>query len=150
ALGRASSARFRVVHFSVQVNHVHLLAEGDGSVALARGVQGLAIRLAKLVNRRLARRGRVWADRYHARALRTPREVRNALVYVWLNGRKHGVSGRGVDACSSGPWFDGWRGTTRPPRSRAPVLRGQTWLLRVGWRRLGLIGTEESPVQSGR
>jgi len=66
----------------VQVNHVHVLVEADGSTALARGVQGLSIRLAKAINRVLGRRGRVWADRFHARALRTPREVRNGLVYV--------------------------------------------------------------------
>ena len=70
-------------------------------------MQGLAIRVAKAVNRCLGRSGRVWDDRFHSRALRTPREVRNVLVYVLLNGRKHGVIGHGIDPCSSGAWFDG-------------------------------------------
>ena len=67
--------------------------ESEGTRALACGMQGLEIRLAKAVNRRLGRAGRVFTDRYHCRALRTPREVRNALVYVLLNGRKHAVKG---------------------------------------------------------
>jgi len=69
-----------VLQFSVQRDHIHLLVEAPDGRALSRGLQGLAIRIAKGVNRILGRRGRVWADRFHARALRTPREVRNALI----------------------------------------------------------------------
>jgi REP element-mobilizing transposase RayT len=89
ALAGASSGQFRVLHFSAQADHVHLLVEADAHAALVRGLQGLAIRLARAVNRLLGRRGRVWSDRYHARQLRTPREVRHALVYVLTNWRKH-------------------------------------------------------------
>jgi hypothetical protein len=70
ALGASSKRAFRVVHYSVQVNHVHLLVEADSAVALARGGQGLSIRLAKAINRLLERHGRVWSDRFHARPLR--------------------------------------------------------------------------------
>src|SRR5262249_22714935 len=75
-------------HFSVQSDHIHLLVEADEPAALVRGMQGLAIRVAKSVNRALKRCGAVWADRFHARTLRTPREVRNALVYVLNNVKK--------------------------------------------------------------
>jgi hypothetical protein len=125
ALAAASRLDFRIVHFTVQTNHVHLLVESDGTRALGRGMQGLGIRLAKAINRRLGRLGRVWSDRYHCRALRSPREVRNGLIYVLLNGRKHGVSGRGIDRCSSGPWFSGWRRRIEPP-GPAPVARPTT------------------------
>jgi hypothetical protein len=145
-LAVASRTRFRIVHFSVQVNHIHLLVEGEDGRAFERGMQGLGIRLAKAINRRLGRAGRVWADRYHGRALQTPREVRNGLVYVLLNGRKHGVHGRGVDPRSSGAWFAGWRRPVEPPREPAPVAQPRTWLLCVGWRRSGLIGVDEAPV----
>ncbi len=148
ALGAASSAAFRVAHFSVQTNHVHLLVEADDTRALSRGIQGLAIRLAKAINRRLARAGRVWADRYHGHVLRTPREVRNGLVYVLSNGRKHGVSGRGVDPCSSGAWFRGWKESIPEPRTTSPVVPPRTWLLRVGWRRSSPIGLEDAPVRT--
>jgi len=80
---------FRLVHYSVQTNHVHLIAEAAGRRALSRGMQGLAIRMAKALNRTWQRKGRVFADRYHDRILRTPREVRSALRYVLNNARKH-------------------------------------------------------------
>src|SRR6185369_3488108 len=89
AFALASKKHFRLLHFSVQNDHVHLVVEADRLSALQRGIQGLTIRVAKAINRVLGRRGRVWGDRYHARALATPREVRNALVYVLANWRKH-------------------------------------------------------------
>jgi REP element-mobilizing transposase RayT len=149
-LAASSAAPFRVVHFSVQGNHVHLLVEAEGMRALARGMQGLGIRLAKTINRRLGRTGRVWAERYHGRPLRTPREVRHGLVYVLLNARKHGVHGGGIDPFSSGAWFEGWRETVEAPPGPAPVARPRTWLLHVGWRRSGPIGLDEAPVRPGR
>jgi putative transposase len=79
----------RLVEFSVQSNHVHLIVEADNQHALSRGLQGLAIRVAKGVNRASNRRGRVLADRYHARALRTPSEVRRAVTYVLRNLQHH-------------------------------------------------------------
>jgi hypothetical protein len=145
ALGAGSTHAFRIAHFSVQSNHLHLIVEADHGRALSRGLQGLAIRLAKAVNRLLRRHGTVWAGRYHARALRTPREVRNGLVYVLLNGRKHGAHHRGVDPCSSGAWFSGWRETIRAVAGCAPVVRARTWLLGVGWRRWGPISVRETP-----
>jgi putative transposase len=80
---------FRLVHFSVQSNHLHLIAEADDARALSRGVQGLTVRVARALNRRLQRKGRLFADRYHVRALKTPRSVRLALRYVLLNAHKH-------------------------------------------------------------
>jgi len=85
ALARASRRRFRLLQFSIQADHVHLIVEGDDATAFRRRIEGLAIRVAKAVNRVLRRHGRVWADRHHTRDLRTPREVRHALVYVLQN-----------------------------------------------------------------
>jgi hypothetical protein len=108
-------------------------------------VRGLAIRVAKAVNRALGRHGRVWADRFHSRLLRTPREVRYALVYVLNNVRKHIRAAGGMDPRSSARWFDGWRGASKPDSTRAPVAAAHTWLARVGWRCRGLIDVDESP-----
>ena len=134
-----------MLQFSVQADHLHLLVEADGSDALSRGMQGFAIRAAKAVNRTLRRKGQVWADRFHARALRTPREVRNALVYVLNNVRKHVPGARGFDARSSAPWFSGWRSPMRPSPGAAPVVPPRTWLARVGWQRGGRIHPDERP-----
>ena len=79
----------RVVHFSVQGNHVHLILEADGTRAVANAVRALSIRLARGLNRMMGRRGAVFADRYHAHVLRTPAEVRNALRYVLGNFASH-------------------------------------------------------------
>src|SRR5207249_12086735 len=137
-LSQASRNGLRVLHFSVQCDHVHLLVEALDVRALARGLQGLAIRIAKRVNRVLARRGRVWADRFHARALRTPREVRNALIYILQNWRKHLRGTRGLDWRSSAIWFQGWAVPFRLTKGTCPVVGARTWLAAVGWRRLGL------------
>jgi len=137
---------FRVVHYSVQTNHVHFLVEAGNRDLLSRWLGGLATRMARRLNRLWNRRGRVFADRYHDRILRTPREVRNALRYVLNNARKHGIFLRGdrPDPCSSGRWFDGWRDwLARAPGS--PLALARTWLLRVGWRRHGRIGLVERP-----
>ena len=144
----AAKERFgaRVVHFSVQRDHLHLIVEAADVRALVRAMRALAIRLAMRLNRWWRRRGRVFADRYHARVLKTPREVRNALAYVLLNGRRHGVSGVGIDPCSSGAWFDGWADpSARALETTAIVAAARTWLLRVGWRRHGPIGLGELP-----
>ena len=128
AIARSSTDRFRVVHFSVQQDHLHLIIEGDERVVLQNGIRGLAIRIALAVNRLMGRRGNLFADRYHARALKTPREMRASLVYVLLNFRKHLRAPPAVDPCSSGAWFDGW--TTPPPRPAEPsaVRPARTWL----------------------
>ena len=149
ALAAASRTHFRIAHFSVQANHVHLLVEAEGTTALARGMQGLGTRLARAVNRELGRTGRVWSDRYHGHALRTPREARNGLIYVLFNGRKHHVTERGIDPCSSGAWFRGWRQRLQLPCGPAPVAEPRTWLLRVGWRRSGPIGLDDAPARPG-
>jgi REP element-mobilizing transposase RayT len=154
---------FSLVHFSVQRDHLHLIAEAQDRRALTRGVQGLAIRVARAVNRRLQRAGKLFADRYHARALKTPREVRFALRYVLLNARKHeqrAVPAGFVDDRSSAPWF---RGFSRPEElafgarearsewqrtsssDEPPVVEARVWLLRVGSRRAGVFDVDEVP-----
>ena len=85
ALGLASKTGFRVFEFSIQTDHLHLLVEADDPTRFERGMRGLTIRIAKAVNRVLKRVGPVWGDRFHARPIRTPREMRNALVYVLNN-----------------------------------------------------------------
>lgn len=133
-----------VVHYDVMRNHVHLVVEAPGREALSRGIQGLATRLARRLNTLAKRSGPLFADRYHAHILRTPREVRHALAYVLNNARHHGLV-RGAtrpgwtDPFSSGASFDGWRAPVSPPSFPVPASTARTWLLDRGWRRHGLI-----------
>ena len=146
ALGMASGAAFRLLQFSVQDNHLHLLVEAASGDALRAGAQGLGVRLARAVNRAFARKGRVLSDRFHARLLRTPREVRFCLAYVLQNFKKHQVRvSTLLDPCSSAEWCDGIDGLTALPLEGAPVVASRTWLARVGWRRYGLISPREHP-----
>ena len=128
-----------------------MIVEAKDRPALARGVQGLLIRVAKALNRLWGRRGSVFGDRYHDKVLRTPREVRSALAYVLNNARRHGLRlAQAVDVFASGAWFDGWREKFRArsvPEAR-PVAAPRTWLLRIGWRRHGLIRLAEIPGHS--
>ena len=104
--------------------------------------------MAKGLNRVWGRKGKVFADRYHDRILRTPREVRNALRYVLNNGRRHlqHFKRRRPDAFSSGAWFDGWKDHTDDGYlGTGPIARARTWLLRKGWRRHGLLPLLETP-----
>ncbi len=151
-LGNEKEFGFRLVHFSVQGHHIHLICEGKDQVALTRGMQGLAIRVARRLNARLNHKGKVFAERYHERILRSPTETRRAILYVLNNSRRHSPDryDRGwLDPCSSAPWFDGW--TYRPtepwfrPEGEVPVARPATWLLRSGWRLRGLLSPDEIP-----
>jgi REP-associated tyrosine transposase len=134
----------RLIQYSIQSNHLHLVVEANDRASLSRGLQGLLVRLARGLNRLWGRKGSVFSDRFHAHILRTPREVRAALAYVLLNARKHGIPIVGLDPYSSGEWFDGWRDArvADPPEIldlRTPLSAARTWLLREGWRRHGLI-----------
>jgi len=141
---------FRVAHYSLQTNHVHLVVEAADRRALARGMIAVGSRLARAVNRVFGRRGPVLADRYHVRALKTPREVRNALRYVLLNFSRHASRVSRLDPASSARWFDGWQpsGTAAfSAKSQAPrpVARARSWLLRLGWRLHGLLDPADVP-----
>jgi REP element-mobilizing transposase RayT len=154
----AKRADFRVVHYSLQHDHVHLLVEAEGAAALSKGMKSLAARLARAVNRVFRRRGAVLDGRYHHRALGTPREVRSALRYVLLNARKHAADRAPaahdaqvcIDPASSGRWFEGWAECPAPPNDQPAVVAPQTWLLRAGWRRHGLIRSDDVPGDAGR
>jgi REP-associated tyrosine transposase len=151
ALSAASTDRFRLNHFSVQSDHLHLIVEAHDTAALERGIRGLAIRVARAINRALERTGPVWGDRYHARTLESPREVRHGLVYVLFNHRKHRPAERQrIDPCSSACWFDGFR-TPLPRSDDPPATRAaRTWLGTTGWRRRGLIRLDETPQPAPR
>jgi REP-associated tyrosine transposase len=141
---------FRVVPYSVQENHVHLIVEAEDRQALSSGVRRLMVRIARRVNRLSFRRGRFSADRWHGRDLEGPRQVRNALVYVLHNHRKHAGSVM-LDPLSSARSFDGFASALPSTfRSIGPpcVFAAKTWLLRVGWRKRGLIGLKRGPGES--
>jgi len=126
---------FRLVHYSVQGNHLHFIAEAPGAQGLARGMQGLAIRMARRLNKVTGQVGPVFASRYHAVVLRSPTQVANAIGYVINNYALHRARAQAEDRDHGQP-----RGGAAPDRfgslgSGVPGAAPQGWLLREGWRR---------------
>ena len=98
-----SGARVRICAFSIQHNHLHLVAEAVDAQALARGLQGLFIRIARALNHRMRRRGKVFADRYHGHILKSWFEVAHAVRYVRHNALKHQPDLRRLHPAATSP-----------------------------------------------
>jgi hypothetical protein len=110
---------------------MHLLVEADDNRALSRGMQGLAIRMARGLNQLMQRRGRVFADRYHAHVLRTPSEVRRALHYILHNYRHHAAErGQSLSPTYCDPYSSAIQITSNLDQTGPPTHPPQTWLLR--------------------
>lgn len=149
---RARGNGFRIVHYSVLWNHIHMIVEAEDHAAFVSGIRALTIRLAKAMNGHFGRRGQFFDHRYDARALRSPREVRNALQYVLLNARKHEAEhGRAlppewIDERSTAVIFDGWGTPLRLVCAKDfGTSCAQTWLLRTGWRMHGALCIDTIP-----
>jgi len=133
-------AGFKLVQYSVQRDHLHLLIEAEDRRALARGMQGLLISVAKRLNRFWRRkRGSVFADRYFSRLVEGFQKLRTVLGYILNNGRKHGVwaSPTEPDPYSSGRWFQFWgcRRKFRRPLRASPVVEPSEWTLQLATQR---------------
>lgn len=158
---------FRIVEFSIQENHVHLICEAESQEELSRAMQGLMSGMARTLNRELGRRGTIFADRYHAEPISNPTQCRNTLLYVLANGRKHGVlhPSQRVDPWSTARWFPFTRADVDSPGHQPkdetshaaanpqgpesagpkPAATAQSWLLQQGWRLGGSIHMHDHP-----
>jgi REP element-mobilizing transposase RayT len=159
----ARRTEFRIVHLSIQHNHIHMLVEAENAEALASGMHGFEISAARHINSALRvggrrRRGSVFADRYYVVVIRSPKQVRHVLAYVMNNWRKHGEDRAGlarrwlVDPFSTAILFTGWKElegqapwTIRPDYQPMVVTPARSWLLRIGWERHGAISVHEVP-----
>jgi REP-associated tyrosine transposase len=166
SIAAARSERFRIVHVSLQRDHVHMLVEARHKDALARGMQGFQISAAKSINAALGddarpRRGKVFCDRYHLEVIRSPTQARHTISYL-LNNWRHHREDRGelsrtwlVDPFSTGVLFpdwverqdEPWLWPMRETYDPLVVFRPQTWLLAEGWKKAGTISYLEVPGQ---
>lgn len=147
---------FRVVHTSIQHNHLHFLIEAENKKAFSRGMRSLAIVAARAINEVCGRTVKVFAYRYHATAITSPRQMRNALSYVLNNWRRHNEDEKNpaarmatLDPYSTAIHFGGWKEAAKfaVPKGYEPLPSAEatTWLMRVGWQRHGLISAYEVP-----
>jgi hypothetical protein len=157
AANRRGELRFRIVHYSVQSNHLHLVVEALAQRDLLEGIRGFYVSLVRRINRPLFRKGRLIADRWHGRPLKTPRSVRHALVYLFGNAKKHGEPVAALDPLSSAPHFRGFREfpcvapidvdpNLVPRFARGdPPPAPRSWLMQGGLLRCERISIRESP-----
>jgi REP element-mobilizing transposase RayT len=153
---------FRIVHVSIQREHIHLICEADDKRALGRGMAGFQISAAQQLNGAISverkyatrRTGTVFPERYHVEHLKNRRQVRHAIAYVLNNWRRHGEdqawpAHTQIDPYASGVLFDGWNRPHPfiPPENFVPLgtVRPQFWMLEHGWRMYGAIDPREIP-----
>jgi REP element-mobilizing transposase RayT len=143
---RASEKGFRLLHFSVQANHLHMIVEASHEGRLGQGMKRLLSRIAMTINAIARRSGRVFRDRYFRQDILTCTHFRNLLVYVLFNARKHDTTRdwkNGIDRYSSTVWFRDWaEGGGPPPPTEASlaedgpsiVAEPQSWVAKTGWK----------------
>ncbi len=161
-LSNARKATFQIIHYSLQSTHVHLLIEARDRAALSRGMQGLAVRLARGINRVLGRRGRsgqTATTRAISARLRQcgTHSSMSSPTTASMNERFDPESirirvarGFGVGANRSPSTLDSDSRKVLDP-CNPPVSTAQTWLLAVGWKEQGgSISLTEVPLAARR
>lgn len=155
---------FRIIHISIEREHLHLIVEANNHEALWKGMRTFQSSAAQRLNRAISlatgrkHRGKVFDDRYHAQFITSPTQARNTISYTLNNWRRHehdqGMESMfwDVDYYSSGPSFDGWAELDdspvlipAPDYPRLSVCRPKTWLLKTGWRKAGPISVRDIP-----
>jgi REP element-mobilizing transposase RayT len=141
---------FRIVEFSIQATHVHLIVEAENDRSLSSAIRSLEARVSKALNHHVLRRrrGKVWGDRYFRVDLTSPRQARHALAYVLQNAQHHGVIPAGVkDPLSSARWSSRYVTRAELPPETSPTSPARTYLLNVLWERPwpGAISPAEFP-----
>lgn len=131
----------RLVQFSVQANHLHLIVEAKDTPSLSRAMKGLAVRLARRINRLMGRRGQVFPDRFHTHVLRSPRQALNAARYVRDNSRRHALQIGKRWTWERDPWAAGPCPRTFLEPLRRLVVPPRAWVLQCAWARIARTAT---------
>ncbi len=144
---RASVFGFKVVHFSIQNDHVHMIVETPDNESLALGMRSFGCRFGKLVRKIVGGHGPVFSGRYHVSVLNNPTKMKNAMAYVLQNFSKHSKLLNHVDQYSSAAYFVQWNKLlgkkagpllvrkSRPPELPFYLSAPGSWLAREGWMR---------------
>ena len=143
AVHRAKAKGLRINQYSIESNHIHLVAEADSNRDLKIGMQSLIASITWALRKLFRHAGEVFAKRYFLHAIKQPREMRHALKYVLFNHAKHIKAKPYTDVYSSAhSFYDAklFQPThTKPPswlRSMSDALSpARSWLQTVGWKR---------------
>lgn len=101
AIQRARNQGLRIIHYSLERDHVHLYAESTDNDTLARAMKALGVSFVKRINKYHQCKGSCYKTRYHLRILNTAREVKNVINYILKNGIKHGRTKSELDQYNS-------------------------------------------------
>jgi REP element-mobilizing transposase RayT len=147
AVDRARTFGLHVIHFALESNHIHLIAEAADNASLARGMKSLCGRFGKIIRRAVGGVGAVFVGRFHLHSLRTPTEMFRALSYVLLNHARHAGLIAHIDRFSSGTHFRDWHLLLKDRfcglieeqakigvRIIEELSSPRSWLCRMGWK----------------
>lgn len=101
AIKRARLKGLKVVHYTLEYNHLHLLVESVDNKTLHKGMQSFGITIAKAINKIKRTKGSVYKNRYHLKLISSPRQLRNVLHYIFNNGVKHKRTSSKIDLYNS-------------------------------------------------
>lgn len=147
-LRKAKALGLRVIHYTVERNHIHMMIECSNNSSLSRGMKSLGASFGRAIRAFAGGKGPVFKERFHMRVVKTPMEVRNVIAYVLTNTSKHHKMAPGPTPYSSGMYFSEWKKLLG--RRAGPVLREfvpittdlpeflcepKSWLAREGWRK---------------
>ncbi len=80
-----------VLNYVVTSNHIHLLVKDTKELVIPESIQLIAGRTGQEYNKRKARRGAYWEDRYHATAVDADTHFLKCLIYIDMNMIRAGV-----------------------------------------------------------
>ncbi|MGZ3787001.1 MAG: transposase [Bacteriovorax sp.] len=89
AILNARRQGLKVIHYSLEYDHVHLLIEAENNHILGKGMQAFGGTFSKAINRMRKLKGGVYKHRYHFRKISSARELKNVMNYIFTNGLKH-------------------------------------------------------------
>jgi len=99
----------RVHAYALMPDHVHLVVTPRESSNVSQIMHGLKLHTAREIGVLLGSKGGIWQARFYEQALRTPKDVEEAILYVHDNPIKAGLADRPEDydwssyrACISG------------------------------------------------
>jgi putative transposase len=87
----------RVHAYVLMPDHVHLVVTPRESSDVSRVMHSLKLHTAREIGALLESKGGVWQARFYERALRTPRDVEEAIAYVHDNPIRAGLAEKPED-----------------------------------------------------
>jgi len=92
AILNARRFNLKIIHYSLEFDHVHLLIEAENNIILGKGMQSFGVTFSKAINRHRNVSGQVYKHRYHFRKITSAKQLKNVMNYIFKNGVKHGTS----------------------------------------------------------